>query len=222
MIGKMDRREIADRLGVSLSSLKRAFRSQRLAFHNYCAINPWLVKSVCKFYETHSKQETAKHFGLKEKQVDHMVYRYRLNRPKQIRWTNEQIIEAAKMAGLISPRAQAKYFNRPNAFSGSIKSLWNKRFNMGQGCINGMTHWTAKEMVNHKARYLLPKGEGRAGRTCEFRRLILWVDMEKVLKPGTPDFVKSAVMTMANFQRWLWRSDNPRPLILKMIKEREA
>lgn len=222
MIGKMDRKDIAAALGVSLSNLKRAFRGTRLAFYNYCTINPGLLRSVNKFYETHTKQETANQFGLSENQVDYIVYRYKSHRPKTIRWTEAQLTEAVRMAGLVSPKAQAKFFNRPNASAGSIKSLWKKKFGHGMCSTNGMAHWCAKELVSVKARYIRPVGESRAGKQVNFRRVILWVDMEKVLKPEVAPFIREAVETMADFQRWLWRSSNPKPLILKMIKEREV
>lgn len=221
MIGKMDRRDIAIALGVSISNLKRAFRGTRLAYYNYCTINPGLVRSVNKFYEDHTQKETSDHFGLSEKQVDHIVNRYKMHLPKQIRWTDEQIVEAAKMAGLISFTAQAKYFNRPRANAGSIKSLWNKRFGFRGGSINGMVHFYAKELVSVKDRYIQPIGETRYGKPTKFKRLILWIDMENFLKPDVPKFICDAIKELANFQRWLWQSENPKPLILKMIKERE-
>lgn len=88
--------------------------------------------------------------------------------------------------------------------------------------MNGMVHHHAKTLVNIKARYQKPTGQDRNDNLVKFRRIILWVDMEKCLKAGTPEFIKEAVKTMADFQRWIWRSKNPKPLILKMIKEREV
>jgi AraC-like DNA-binding protein len=223
LIGKMSREDIAAEVGTSVVSLKRAFRGRRLAFYNYCTINPAWVRSVNKYYEKHTQEETAKYFGIRRKQVDHIVHRYKKYRkPKQLRWTPQEIAEAAKMAGLVSENGQAKFFRRPGAHSGSIKSLWMKNFGMGQGSINGMTHWCAKEIVGEKARYLKPLGQTRKGKPTEFRRVILWVDMEKCLKPQTPKFIREAIEQMAKFQRWLWKSENPKPLILKMMRERDA
>ena len=220
MIGKMPREEIARRLGVSLPSLKRAFRGVRLAFHNYCQANPSLVRQVNAFYEENGNKRTAEHFGISRKQVEHIVYRYRFSKPRQIRWSDPQIAEAAKMSGLISHTAQAKYFNRPNAFNGSIKALWTKRFGF-MGTVNGMAHWYARELVDCSAQYLKPKGNDRRGDPTLFRWIILWVDMEKCLRPDVPEFIQDAIKTMADFQRWIWKSKNPKPLILKMIQQRE-
>lgn len=209
----MDRREIAEALGTSLANLKRAFRGTRLAFYNYCTVNPGLVRQVNKYYETHTLDETAKAFELKPKQVDHIVNRYKQHAPKQLRWTDQQIIEATRMAGLVSLKNQAKYFNRPRANVGSIKSLWAKRFESRAAAVNGMAHWQAKHLVIVKARYLQARPRAH--------RVILWVDMEKCLKSEVPKFIEDAIRIMADFQRWLWKSNNPKPLILKMIKERE-
>lgn len=221
MIGKMPRDEIAERLGVSVSSLKRAFRGTRLAFHNYCTANPELVRAVNQYYETHNINDTAKAFGLMPKQVDYIVYRYKMHKPKQLRWTDEQVIESAKMSGLVSFKAQARFFNRPGAFEGSIKALWQKKFKVPPGGINGMPHWKAREIVSADVPYIRPVGMSRDGKLVRFRRIALWVDMEKYLLPDVPQFIREAIMTMARFQRWLWKSYDPKPLILQMIKQRE-
>ncbi len=221
MIGTMDRREIAERLGTSLANLKRAFRGTRLAYFNYCSRQPELVRAVNKYYETHSQAETAESFGLKPKQVDHIVNRYKTHKPKQIRWTDKEILEAAKMGGLISYEAQAKYFNRPRAHAGSIKALWTKRFNFLGGQINGMPHNQAKHLVDCSARYVYAVGTNRKGERTRGRRICLWLTMAESLKPEVPGFIASAIHTMADFQRWLWRDDNPKPRIMRMIKQRE-
>lgn len=219
----MSREDIAMTLGVSIPSLKRAFRGTRLAFHNYCQANPGLVKAVCNHYENHTQDETAEAFGLRPKQVDHIVNRYKkFRKQKQIRWTDQQIAEAAKMSGLVSHSAQARYFNRPNAFNGSIKALWTKRFGFMGGSINGMACFHAQHLVDTSAQFLKPKGNDRRGDPVLFRWIILWVDMENSLKPDVPDFIRESIQTMANFQRWLWKTNNPKPRILRMIRERET
>lgn len=222
MIGKMSREEIAQNLGVSLVSLKRAFRGTRLAYYNYCQARPNLVKAVNKYFEKHNQTETAIHFGLSRKQVDHIIYRYRTAKPKQIRWTDSQIADAARMGGLVSAKAQAKYFNRPGANAGSIKSLWTKRLTGSNSNLNGMVRWHARRLVQgHKARYIQPYGDSSTGRRVKFRKIILWVDMEKCLRPDIPLFVHDAIKTMANFQRWLHGSKDPKKKILAMIARRE-
>jgi AraC-like DNA-binding protein len=222
MIGKMDRRDIAEKIGISLTSLKRAFRNTSFSFHNYCQVNPQLVKKVNKYYETHTQEQTAKQFNISRKQVDYICYRYNTHKPKQIKWTNEQIKEAAKMAGLVSFKSQAKYFNRPNANEGSLKSLWVKKFKIGGQTIHGMPHWTAKYLVTQKAKYIRPFGNDRDNNPVKFRRILLWVDMEKCLKKGVPPFLREGIQTMAEFQRWIFNSQDPKKEILKIIRTREC
>jgi hypothetical protein len=221
LIGSMPREMIAAALDVSLSNLKRAFSGRRLGYYNYCVANPKFVKEVNTYFESHTQEETANHFNLSKKQVDHIIYRYRSAEWKQIPWKDWQLIELVKMAGLISPTAQANFFNRPGAHEGSIKSAWSKKFNLAGGCINGLPQFRAKHFVNCKARYIRPLGMDRSGKKCEFRKLILWVDLENTLKKSCPSFIIEAVNAMASFQRWIWESNDPKPLILKMIKERE-
>jgi AcrR family transcriptional regulator len=216
--------EMAERLNTSVTNIKRAFRGKRLWFHNGKYKNrPELVESVLAYYAKHGKNETIKRFpDVKVKCIVDRPEYYGHSKPKrQIRWTDKQILEAARMAGLVSLKGQARYFNRPNADVGSIQSLWTKRFQMGSSNVNGMVHWYAKELVNHRARYIQPLGLSRADKLVKFRRVILWVDMEKCLKANVPSFIREAVKTMADFQRWLHGSDNPRAKILRMIETRE-
>lgn len=222
LAGKIPRKEIAARLGVSVVNLKRSMRGTSFMSFNKWKQNPDLVKKVINYYFKHGKHATEKKFpDVNVKVIVDRPEYYGIKRVyRQIQWTEKQIIEAVKMAGLIPFDDQAKYFNRPRAHIGSIRSLWMKRFRLGGGNLNGMCHWKAKNFVSIKARYIKPIGLTREGEKVEFRRLILWVDMENVLKPDAPQFVREAVKAMADFQRWIWKSDNPKPLIMKMIKER--
>lgn len=216
--------EMAELLNTSVTNIKRAFRGESLWFKNGKYKNqPELVLDVMNFYSKHGKPATVDQYpGVNVKCIIDRPEYYGLEKAnRQKRWTDEELIEAARMAGLVSPQAQAKYFNRPGARAGSIKSLWTKRFGMGACSINGMNHWMARELVNKKARYIRPVGQTRKGKPVTFRRVCLWVDMEKSLKTGVPPFLEDAIKTMANFQRWLHASNDPKPKILKMIKDRE-
>lgn len=224
-IGKKPVTEMAKLLGTSVANIKRGLRGTSIWFHNGKYKNrPELVAQVLRYYAEHGKIATVERFPDVNVKciVDRPEY-YGLEKPKrQVRWTDREIHEAAKMAGLISPQGQAKYFNRPNAFNGSIKSLWVKKFKLAGGSINGMPYWTAQHLVDSSTQYLKAKGCGRKGESVNFRWLALWIDMENSLRPEVPPFIREAIHTMANFQRWLWKSKNPKPLILKMIQEREV
>lgn len=228
--GKIPRSEIAERLGVSLSNLKRSCPGTKFATTWIHKMNPERTREVILYYFKNGKVATEKkypHLNVKAI-VDRPEY-YGLKRVhRQLRWTESELLESVKMAGLVSFPAQAKYFNRPRANSGSIKSLWVKRHKSSYSQINGMVRNKARRLVvfNIKGRghYIKVVGTSRDGkvtasRSC--RKIMLWVDMEKSLKPDLPAFIREGVKAMADFQRWLWQSENPGPLIKKMIRERE-
>lgn len=215
--GFIPQAQLAEYVGCSRTNLIRWASANRVSL-NCFSYKPDVIEKVCKFYEKHGKRKTQDHFP--KVSVRSIIERHKLYKPRQIKWTTEQIIEAVKMSGLVSMKAQAKYFNRPGAHVGSIQSLWNKRFGFRGGSINGLVYNHAKHL-NTNARYLNPFGMTRNNKKVKFRRLVLWIDLEKNLRPGTPDFIVDAIRTMADFQRWLWRCDDPKPLIVKMMKDRE-
>lgn len=219
LIGKMPREEIAERVGVSVSSLKRAFRGTRLAYQNRWVANPALVKRVCAYYEKNGRVKTAKAFpGVKVRSV---VERYKNFLPRQTRWTEPQLIEVARMAGLVGFSDQARFFRRPGAHEGAIRSVWVKRFKSSGGGVHGMSDWMAKHLVTERCpRLVTDYWTTSRGRQRFGRKLCLWVDMERHMRRGVPPFVADAIRTMAQFQRWLFQSDKPKRAILAMIAKR--
>lgn len=206
LIGKMDRRDIAQELGTSISNLKRAFKNKTLAFHNKYKSNPALVKQVCEYYEKHGKLKTQKKFPTIN--LRSVVERYP-HKKRQIRWTDDQIAEAARMATFVTFDKQAKIFNRPGANEGSIKSLWMKKFNFYPAQLHGMCHNMGKHIVSSKCPQI----------KLNFMRLYLWVDMEKHLLIGVPRSIRDGIKTMAHFQRWIYNTDNPKKTILTYINK---
>lgn len=161
LAGTMKQSELALRVGCSRSNLIRWARDAKVSLDSL-SYKPELVRSVCLFYELHGKVKTQKTFP--NVKVRSIVERYKQFRPRQIRWKNDQLIEAVKMAGLVSPKAQAKYFNRPNAHTGSIQSLWMKKFGHGQSQMNGLVHLYAKGLIRNvwgKKIYIQPFGQSR-------------------------------------------------------------
>lgn len=217
----MKRADICKALGVSLSNLKRScpnisFQYMHLKKNKYLT-NPTLVKKICRYYEKHGKVKTQKKFP--NVKVRSVVERYKLFKPRQEKWTNSQLIELTKMAGLISMNAQAKYFNRPNSNEGGIKSVWMKRFGHGQRNINGMAYWKAKHFVKKSCPVIeTPFGSNEHTQ----RHLVLWVDFEKHIKDDCPEFIKEAVSAMADFQRKLYGVKDVRAKVKRLIKKRES
>lgn len=220
--GDMKREEIAKRLNVSISNLKRSCRGVRFYAHNgKFKERPQLVKQVIDYYFMHGSNATEKAFpNIKVRSIIERPQYYGFKKEyRQKRWTDNELIEAVKMAGIISQEAQAKWFNRPNAHKGSIRSLWMKRFAHGGSTIHGMSNYLAKHLVTKKCPCLVTKYWAQRRNGNEFaRKLYLWVDMEKHLRDDVPEFIRSAIKTLAEFQRWIFKSTNPRQKIIQLLK----
>lgn len=217
--GKIYARKVAEKAGVPVTRLKRWARDNRVSL-NALAYKREVVEQVCRFYEKHGRKKTQETFP--DVKVRSIVERYKDFSPRQEPWKGEQLIEAVKMAGLISKGAQARWFNRPGANQGAIRSLWIKKLNCAARNIHGLPRNHAKHLVNHRARYIQPTGDSRDGKPCKARKLILWAQLEHCLKDGVPDFLRDAISAMADFQRWLFETDDVKAEVLKMIKERES
>jgi AcrR family transcriptional regulator len=217
--GKMKRADIAKRLGVSVPSLYRFGRDEGISFAlvrspEYVR----LVERVSRYYERHGRKATEKRFP--DVRVRSIIERYP-HAPRQIRWTGEQIIQAAKMAGLVSMERQAKIFNRPGTNQGAIRSLWTKRFRLAGGNIHGVSNHTARALLRPgypaiRTQFWITRNQ-RCDRAFA-RRIVLWCDMEPWLLPGTPLFLRDAVRAMAEFQRWLFKTQEPRRAILALLR----
>lgn len=224
MQGQISGREMADELGVSWSSVMRFARDRGLSLattkgSRKYIIRPELLKRVCNFYETHGRAETEKNFP--DVNVRSIVERYKLYRPRQVRWTENQLIEVSKMGGIIPFKDQAKFFRRPNAFAGSIKSVWIKRFGFSGGAIHGLSAYMAKELVKPDCPHVKTRFWNQRQYSKQFgRKLYLWVDIEKHLKGDVPKFIREGIGAMADFQRWLFQSKDPKKEIVRMIKDR--
>ena len=219
LAGTMYYQLLAKRVGVSRSTIMRWAHYNSVNV-NALAYKPEVVEAVCAYYEKHGKEATQKRFP--NVRVRSIVERHKDYRPRQIRWTNKQIIEAAKMAGVVSFEGQAKFFNRPNANAGSIKYLWHKRFKFGMQTIHGMSAHLAKDLVTKDCPYVASRfwRTKRKGQVFG-RKLYLWVDMENYLRPEVPDFIREGVETLAEFQRWLFKSEHPKRNVVKLIRHRE-
>lgn len=224
---KMPRQQISEEVGVSLSNLRRWARDNglSLSYYNRYKINPTLVKEVCAYYEKHGKRKTQEAFP--NIRVRSLVERYKSFKPRQSRWSDAQLIELAKMAGIVSMKAQAKYFNRPLAHEGSITSAWMKRYGFGGGCVNGLSWDLARHFVDQKAKPIQTcfwkQRRKTKKKTIDIQRqVVLWVDMEKHLHPDCPSWLKRSVNALAKFQRWLHNSNNPNRKIQRLIQTREA
>lgn len=230
MIGKYPITEIAKKLKVTVSNIRRSNPGVSFCFHNGKHINnPERTKEVIKYYFKHGKNETIKKFPkINVKSIVDRPEYYGIKRKyRQLRWTENQKIELVKMAGLISFENQAKYFKRPMANAGSIRAVFSKKvIAVSSGQINGMINHHAKHLVNESCprvkRVLLRRTNTKK---ITHQYVCLWVDMEKHLKSDCPLFAKEAISTLAEFQRKLFEAKDNRDCkrkIIKMIKERSS
>lgn len=212
LIGKKPRGEIAKQLGVNVSNLKRAFRGVSLAYYNIWKRQPNLVKDICKFYEKNGAVKTRRMYP--SANLRSVLERYKWYKPRTVKFTKEDFEKCIKFAGLIPSETQARILNRPNAFAGSIKSLWCKRIKSHQSGLHGLTQVNRDHLVLKSC----PQITTRFGSSPRSHKLSLWVDVENHLKPDCPEFIVSAVKTLADFQRWVFHPNNPRKEILKILR----
>lgn len=213
MLNCYTRDEMAKRIGVSKGTIGRWLRDQGLK-SNALKYGDEMIQSVIDAYEAHGKHKTQQLFpGVTVRSI---VER-NPHRPRQIRWLDDEIIEAARMAGLVRTNSQAAYFNRPNAYSGSIKSLWAKRFGCAPHDVNGLavslTWRIAKPGVLATTVYHANSSGAQAK--------ILWLDLASWLRDDVEPWIMRAVEALARFQAWLhgtWSSDD----IRQMIAQREG
>lgn len=218
--GKMRRHLVAECVGCTVSAISRLGREKKLSFSAMpYATNPDLVRRIVAHYRAFGGPATLDKFG-KMANLRSVVERYSPEPgPHRIaRWTNKQVVELARMGGLVSFEAQARYFNRPNAYAGSINAFWQNRVGVGPGQIHGMSVRIAQQLCQQPFKATIVSGS--EGSSADTRRLVLWVDAVKCLRGDIPDFMREAIEVMAGFQHWLFKTDNPRAAILRLIRTR--
>lgn len=211
--------DLAIKVGVSNSTIDRWSRRTGISI-NWLSYDKDTIKKVCDFYSKNGKIKTQKKFP--DVRMRSIVERYysRLGyEPRTSKWTDEQIIEAAKMAGIISFYNQKRFFNRPNANEGSIKSLWIKKMNQKCTNINGLPLSKAKHFVKKNCPALKTDFWTEKRKDKMERSIVLWVDFDKFIKKDVPNHYKKTIHVLANFQRWL-HGRNVRANISRMIYER--
>ena len=126
-------------------------------------------------------------------------------------------------SGIISKKAQARYFGRPNAHEGSIISAWMKKHKHGGGNVNGISWYVARHFVGPRCKPLRLKVWARRKNTRRLvgRQLVLWVELNKHLKSASPLWIKQCIREMAAYQRWIFGVQDVKLKVNRMINERE-
>jgi hypothetical protein len=215
LLGRVPRAEIERQFGLSKVAIYRYLREQGLQVKRYNAPEPALVEAVLRTYEQGGKSLVRECFP--EVNFRSVIERYKDYAPRQIRWTGPQLIEAARMAGLVRHAAQARWFGRPNAYGGSIKSLWAKVFRCAEGDVNGIGAHLAWPLAlpGTPATLVYYRGAGGA------RPLVLWLDLRASLRPHVDPAIRAAIEALARFQAWLHTTERSEA-IRAMIQQREG
>jgi len=219
---KYYKHEIAEIMGVSWSRIGR-IKSHYGIKENKRDYPKDLVKKVCEYYARHGRPGTERKFkGVKIRSI---VERYLKDFDvpvRQKRFTEKDIIFLSRMQGIVPYSLQAKVLNRPRAGAGSIKAFWQKRMGSESHRLNGLPnivakHYLCKPHLDPKRLGLKVKALNRGYETKESRRIILWVDLEKNLRPETPEHLKQAIKAMARFQTWLHGVKNVRLRVKRLM-----
>ncbi|MGI9296558.1 MAG: hypothetical protein ACR2QC_01505 [Gammaproteobacteria bacterium] len=213
LCGILSRTEIGKRLNVSRGNVNRCFRAHGV-YGRSDQYKRDIVDAVLSTYEKLGKIRTQELFP--NVKIRSIVERYKDYSPRQIRWTDNQIIEAARMAGLVRHAAQAKFFNRPNAYEGSIKSFWVKRMNCSPIYINGMSSTLILQIAKPGVPAIIIN-HMNAG--CPHPK-VLWLDLIYWLRDDIDPVVRHSIETLAQFQAWLHGTHDSHK-IRQMIAERE-
>lgn len=203
LVGKISQKEIMERLKISKCSLQRFAKEQGFTYR-IPRYSKDTIEKVVSYYVQHGKIKTEKKFP--NVRIRSIVERY-IHEPRQAPWKTSELIDLVKMGGIVSMSSQAQYFNRPNAFRGSIQAAWSKKFKCSGGHINGLSFSVGKHFVRPicpvvQTEFWRQNSDRKKGGSWS-RTLILWVDMERHLKDDVPEHIKDGIKALARFQRWL-------------------
>lgn len=138
-------------------------------------------------------------------------------------WTQDQLIEAAKMAGLVSMEQQAIWFRRTKQLkASSITNFWAKKFGYQGGAVHGLCRHQAQVIAGPRcpmwpAAAWTPTGSVYASSSRPRRWIALWVDLKEHIKPDAPPFVRDAICAMAEFQTWLFSGKSVKDAVTQLL-----
>lgn len=160
-----------------------------------------LIEEVCEYYAKHGKIKTRDKFP--EVNVRTVVERYKHDigvAPRQVRWKDEEIVKVVLLARTNTKEEIAKEMNRPNAHTGSIKSIFSKRLNLSATKIAGLPY--AKVVKNYKI-----CEKDIPWHRLESRRICYWSDILTYLRPNVSSEIRRAIETCVMFEKWLTKED---------------
>lgn len=202
---------IAEKIGVSIPAVAR-FRCQAQISLRQARYSQETIDQVIECYELHGKAAVQKKFP--EVNYRSIVERHP-HAPRQARWKGRELVQVARMSGLVPRETQAKIFNRPRANAASIISALVKRLGVtSEAGLHGLPHHTAMAIVDPLCPSVMRPSTTRPGYK---RRLYLWCDIAHNMLPGTPMYLRQGIRAMHKFQQWLYKTDDPRRAILRIM-----
>lgn len=198
MVGQVPQEQICAQVGLSKANVTRWIWENGYASKHWNAYPPEIIEAVCAAYAALGKVRTQALFP--DVRVQSITDRYYTLPPRQTRWTGEQLIEAIRMAGLVSATAQAHWFGRPNAYDGSIGSLWHKHLRCSPRDLHGLAAGSSWALVTSGCPATLVAADRRAPGP---RSKVLWLDLATWLRAEVDAETRGMVGVMAAWQAWL-------------------
>ena len=206
--GKHTKEEIARACKVSVSTLKRACLGVTFARPTK-KLERETISEVCMYYEVHGLKKTQELYSLLN--VRSIVESNAgIFKPRKVKWKDDELIQLALMGGLVPLETQAGVLNKGSA--DAVRTTWHRRFNISPQDLHGMPE--------DRADFILKPGYPKT-KFVNFN-LCLWCDAENWLKENLPVEIAEGIRTMARFQRWLFKSDDPIWRIEEMLEDIES
>lgn len=136
---------------------------------------------------------------------------------RQLRWSSRQLHVAAQMSGLVPMAVQAAVLQPGKKDSGAVRSMWRRKLGNTGTELHGMRLKWAYRICRRTVPSIEVFFAARGAPVTQ--RRALWCDMAEHLQPGLPDFLRDAVLALADFQRWLFASEDPRAIVLQIVQE---
>lgn len=197
------RAEIAKRFGISKTTLARIAKRDGFRFSGNKKLknNPALTRRVCEYYARHGGPKTEKKFpGVCIYKIVEKYGRRHQMKPRLTKVAPSEILDVVRTRGLIGLRENG--FRR-----NAIWARYLPKHKTKEIYINGLPWRLAKELVVPDCPTLLLKtvnSRRRYGVVKTEFHFVLWVDVEKHLKPGSNELVVALVRAMAKLQRWIF------------------
>ena len=221
-LGKYNYKELCIIGKFSKSSLGRFCRDKKLSCKKII-YSKEVVQKVLKFYETHNKHETQFQFpNVRVRSIiEHTPHKLKCSK-----WTQKELIEIIKMAGLVSFKSQSLFLKKKTwkTVDAFIRKRNYGRFSLLNGLPKEKARYFCPASYKNRSYYeiLCPSIKVKTLNESKMNKeIFLWCDIINHLKPNCPNAFKQITEAMVKFQCWIWENNNPKELILKMIKERE-